>query len=211
MGCWPSTFCTQCTDGRADPRSRWRISIPSLPNVSCRYFPCLCTQHITRTAAVFLSHSICAGVSIPASVYVLSLDVQQSAEDPTFTNESRFTRAGISNTQREHVWSDENAHAIRSRWLPHTPSHFTGTRWWPLLLLIPFEHTLVGYWEMCPSIRVLTCGFFNTTVLHHITAVKCVSGFRKLSWTLDWSWTWRSNFPDCTLTWLESSEFFLWG
>jgi hypothetical protein len=30
-------------------------------------------------------------------------------------------------------------------------------------------------WKMHQSIRLFTCGF-NTTVLHHITAMKCVSG-----------------------------------
>jgi hypothetical protein len=47
--------------------------------------------------------------------------LQQSAEDLTFTakvtglltDESYFTRAGTTDTRKEHVWSEENPHAIR--------------------------------------------------------------------------------------------------
>jgi hypothetical protein len=44
-----------------------------------------------------------------------------------------------------------------------------------VIILNFFEHTLVGYWVMCPSTCVFTCGF-NTTTLHHVTIVERVSG-----------------------------------
>jgi hypothetical protein len=58
---------------------------------------------------------------------------------------------------------------------------------------------------------IFTYGF-NTTVLHHITLVKCVSmGISKLSWMPDLSWTWSCNFLARTLTWLECSRLHSMG
>jgi hypothetical protein len=54
--------------------------------------------------------------------------MQQSAKDPTFTAKGSFAdkpyfiRAGITNIHNEHLWSDENPHAIRFH---HQQRHFS--------------------------------------------------------------------------------------
>jgi hypothetical protein len=50
-------------------------------------------------------------------------------------------------------------------------------RWEHAVTLIFFEH--VGYWKMCHSIHVFTCGF-SFMVLHYITIMKCLSDCLKM-------------------------------
>jgi hypothetical protein len=112
-----------------------------------------------------------------------------------FTDESRFSWAGDMCGQMKILMQFDLGDC------PICP-HILPTRVGGHYCLIPFKDTLVDYWEMCPSIRVLTSGFFNTTVHHHNTALKWVNGFPKLSWT------WCSYVSACALTWLESYRFF---
>jgi hypothetical protein len=37
----------------------------------------------------------------------------------------------------------------------------------------------VDYWKMWPPILVFAYGF-DTTVLHHVTEMKCIKGYRKM-------------------------------
>jgi hypothetical protein len=85
-------------------------------------------------------------------------------------------------------------HILSERVGVHYCFNFLRTHFGELLRDVPFN-TRLDIWLL------------NTTVLHHITAVKWVNGFRRLSWTSDWSRTWRS----CTLTWLQSSRFVCGG
>jgi hypothetical protein len=57
---------------------------------------------------------------------------------------------------------------------------------------------------MCPLILIFTHGFNMTLQLWSGSVA-----VQKLSWTLDWSHMWSSTFLAGTLTWLESSQFFL--
>jgi hypothetical protein len=78
---------------------------------------------------------------------------------------------------------------------------------WRLQQLVTlFKHTQVDCWKMCPSVLVFKCGF-NSTVLHHVTAVKCVNGCPKIILRFNWSRRWSSCFLACELTWLSPLVF----
>jgi hypothetical protein len=63
---------------------------------------------------------------------------------------------------------------------------------------------------MCIETRVLTFSF-STTVLQHITAMKCVNGCPKIIVDAGLVADVKFSFLTYTLTLLESSHSFLWG
>jgi hypothetical protein len=66
-------------------------------------------------------------------------------------------------------------HVIERHLTPHVPSRFTGQ----VGVHDYLKFLTTNYCKICPSTHVFTCGF-NTTVLHHITAIKYVNGCPKI-------------------------------
>jgi hypothetical protein len=117
-----------------------------------RYFTRFHTLYITRTAVISLSHPDCARVSTTrwtCNMCILSMDLQQSAEDPMFTvystNKLCFSRTTITIIHNEHIRWKSSCSSISLpamamfhqavgwdfRWLPRSLSHFTIMSWWP--------------------------------------------------------------------------------
>jgi hypothetical protein len=102
----------------------------SLPSVSDNLQlgqvpPFFCTPYITRTAVVSLSHSVFARVSTTqctCKTWSVNGFFNSQPKNPMFMtkvlfmDKSHFTRTGITNIHKEHVWPDENLHVIPS---PH--------------------------------------------------------------------------------------------
>jgi hypothetical protein len=100
-GCWKRVFC------------RYQKS-----SSLCKYFPCLCTPYITRTAVSSLSPSVYARCMQLRDVNSVNGFLRQSTEHPTFrvnvsfSYEPSFPRTGISRIHSVHMWSHGNAHTI---------------------------------------------------------------------------------------------------
>jgi hypothetical protein len=73
-----------------------------------------------------------------------------------------------------------------------------------------FLRTHFNYWNMCPSACVFTCEL-NTTELRHISVMKCAKGYSKIFLDPGFVADMKLSFLACTLTWLESYQFFFCG
>jgi hypothetical protein len=92
--------CMQYTDERADPRERWKTAYHQYQTAcsSYTYLTCFCTRCISRTAVVFLPHSVWVRVSTTWCTYktcIPSMDFATVSRRPYVTAKVLFTKMEI--------------------------------------------------------------------------------------------------------------------
>jgi hypothetical protein len=190
--------------------------------------------NITRTADVSHSYSVhdvrFSSIRFANKGYIVSKYFGTDNRRPfvyrkkLFTDESCFTRTGITNIHSNHVRSDEIPHAIQSQ---HQQQQFYIGLWGgiigdcfigPHMLLIwasGCNYPSLFWTHISELLEDMSCSTrfdigFSTVLLHYITVVKWWNFCLKIMLDARFFADVKLNFMVCTLTWLDSRFFFLW-